>query len=173
MFIIHTACHYNCHYSQLDQNGARFDFIHLHEGETFGTGELLLGLVVFEFEENSSTCSTKTVHSDSQTINQVIWSPEVKTTVQKHFWPFGSFSRCFWISTSTPKWMYVSSLCVDTGVSWTGFKSTPSKSEVEKKTHNIFIFIFTSTTTNNNNNNINVTSDTDGNVGFDALPCVF
>ncbi len=42
--------------------------------------------------------------------------------------PFGSFSRCFWISTSTLKWTYVSSFCVATGVSWTGFKSIPFRS---------------------------------------------
>lgn len=46
-------------YSQLDHNGARFDFIHLHKGKTLGTGELLLGLVVFEFKENSSPYKTK------------------------------------------------------------------------------------------------------------------
>lgn len=42
--------------------------------------------------------------------------------------PFGSFSRCFWISTSTVKWIYVSSFRVATGVSWTGFKSIPFRS---------------------------------------------
>lgn len=47
--------------------------------------------------------------------------------------PFGSFSRCFWISTSTQKWIYVSSFRVATGVSWTGFKSIPFRSGEGKR----------------------------------------
>lgn len=39
--------------------------------------------------------------------------------------PFGNFSMCFWISTSTAKCTYVSSFLVATGVSCTGVRSTP------------------------------------------------
>lgn len=42
--------------SQLDDDGPRFDLVHLHEGETLCAGEPLLGFVVLEFEEDSCSC---------------------------------------------------------------------------------------------------------------------
>lgn len=44
-------------HSQLDHHGPGLDLVHLHEGETFCAGKLLLGFVVLEFEEDS--CSWK------------------------------------------------------------------------------------------------------------------
>lgn len=39
--------------SQLDHDGAGFDLVHFHEGETLCAGEPLLGFVVLEFKEDS------------------------------------------------------------------------------------------------------------------------
>lgn len=43
-------------HSQLDDDGAGFDLVHLHEGKTFCACEALLGLVVLEFKEDGCTC---------------------------------------------------------------------------------------------------------------------
>lgn len=43
-------------HSQLDDDGAGFDLVHFHEGETFCAREPLLGLVVLEFEEDGCPC---------------------------------------------------------------------------------------------------------------------
>lgn len=54
--------------------------------------------------------------------------------------PFGNFSTCLWISTSTLKWMYVSSFLVATGVSCTGFRSTPFASAATGKGGEVFMY---------------------------------
>lgn len=43
--------------SQFDYDGAGFDLVHFHEGETFCAGEPLFRFVVLEFKEDS--CSWK------------------------------------------------------------------------------------------------------------------
>lgn len=48
-------------HSQLDNHGPGLDLVHLHEGETFCAGKLLLGFIVLEFEEDS--CSWKKAHA--------------------------------------------------------------------------------------------------------------
>lgn len=42
--------------SQLDDDGAGFDLVHFHEGETFCACEPFLGLVVLKFKEDGRPC---------------------------------------------------------------------------------------------------------------------
>lgn len=43
-------------HSQLDDDGARLDLVHFHEGKTFCAREPLLGLVVLEFKKDGCAC---------------------------------------------------------------------------------------------------------------------